>query len=95
MEACNNRLNRVGQADYTDSHGVSVKGKYGPTRYWIRTTSEGSAVMKTEIRYDAFDYRANGLYKVTGSMMPSMKRESLESCEKRLAKLLKDKEVIA
>lgn len=81
--------------DHTDSHGVSVKGKHGPTRYWIRTTSEGSAVMKTEIRYDAFDYRCNGLYKVTGSMMPTLKRGSMEQCEKILAKLLKGKEVVA
>lgn len=82
--------------DYTDSHGVSVKGKYGNSRYWIRTKANGSNVMSTVIKYDAFDYRSEsgGLYAQTGSVMPSGKSFlSVEECEKILAKILKRKEL--
>lgn len=82
--------------DYTDSHGVSAKGRYGNTRYWIRTKANGSNVMSTVIKYDAFDYRSEsgGLCKQTGSAMPAGKKSvSIEECEKILAKILKRKEL--
>jgi len=76
----------------TDSNGITIKGKHGNGRIWIRTTADGSRVMQSVIGYDAFQYHHNGLYKKVGYL--TTKPATLEDCVKFLEKKTSKMEVI-